>query len=43
MPGRFALGVGTGEPLNEHIVGAAWPPPVRREMLNEAITVIRRL
>jgi G6PDH family F420-dependent oxidoreductase len=30
MPGRFALGVGTGEKLNEHILGDRWPPaPVR--------------
>ena len=44
MPGRFLLGLGTGEALNEHVVGAAWPPiHVRREMLREAITVIRRL
>src|ERR671916_248146 len=27
MPGRFFLGVGTGENLNEHIIGAHWPPP----------------
>lgn len=44
MPGRFFLGVGTGEALNEHITGEPWPPsPVRREMLAEAVTVIRRL
>ena len=44
MPGRFFLGVGTGENLNEHILGDAWPSAsVRREMLEEAITVIRTL
>lgn len=44
MPGRFFLGVGTGENLNEHVTGAKWPPvDVRREMLEEAIGVIRRL
>jgi G6PDH family F420-dependent oxidoreductase len=44
MPGRFFLGLGTGENLNEHVVGAGWPPPrVRLEMLEEAIEVIRAL
>jgi G6PDH family F420-dependent oxidoreductase len=44
MPGRFFLGVGTGENLNEHVVGAGWPSPdVRLEMLEEAIEIIRRL
>ncbi len=44
MPGRFFLGVGTGENLNEHIVGRTWPAPdQRREMLTEAIAVMRRL
>src|SRR4051795_3331866 len=44
MPGRFSLGVGTGENLNEHILGAAWPPVARRqERLEEAIEVIRKL
>src|SRR5438552_8162984 len=33
MPGRFFLGVGAGENLNEHIVGEKWPPlAVRQEM-----------
>jgi G6PDH family F420-dependent oxidoreductase len=42
--GRFVLGVGTGEALNEHITGAAWPgSPVRREMLTEAVEVMRKL
>ncbi|MBY0275257.1 TIGR03557 family F420-dependent LLM class oxidoreductase [Candidatus Binatia bacterium] len=44
MPGRFVLGLGTGENLNEHVVGAGWPPgDVRLEMLAEAIAVIRQL
>jgi G6PDH family F420-dependent oxidoreductase len=44
MPGRFMLGVGTGENLNEHIQGATWPSAaVRLEMLDEAIQVIRSL
>lgn len=44
MPGRFFLGVGSGENLNEHIVGEGWPEPeVRGEMLAEAIEVIRLL
>jgi G6PDH family F420-dependent oxidoreductase len=44
MPGRFFLGVGTGENLNEHILGDRWPEgPVRLEMLEEAIDVIRLL
>jgi coenzyme F420-dependent glucose-6-phosphate dehydrogenase len=44
MPGRFVLGVGTGENLNEHILGEGWPSAdVRLEMLEEAIDVIRLL
>jgi coenzyme F420-dependent glucose-6-phosphate dehydrogenase len=44
MPGRFYLGVGTGENLNEHVLGDVWPPPpVRLEMLEEAIDIIREL
>jgi G6PDH family F420-dependent oxidoreductase len=44
MPERFFLGVGTGENLNEHILGQAWPEvPLRQEMLAEAIEVIRLL
>src|SRR5436190_5363560 len=44
MPGRFFLGVGTGENLNEHILGDHWPPAdVRQEMLEEAVEVIRLL
>ncbi|MFJ9833754.1 LLM class F420-dependent oxidoreductase [Streptomyces sp. NPDC101169] len=42
--GRFRLGVGTGEALNEHILGDRWPPAhVRLEMLEESIQVMRRL
>jgi coenzyme F420-dependent glucose-6-phosphate dehydrogenase len=44
MPGRFFLGVGSGENLNEHIVGNRWPEvAVRQERLEEAIAVIRLL
>jgi coenzyme F420-dependent glucose-6-phosphate dehydrogenase len=44
MPGRFFLGVGTGENLNEHILGDHWPAPDERlEMLEEAVEVIRLL
>ena len=44
MPGRFFLGVGSGENLNEHILGDHWPPaPVRQDMLAEAISLIRQL
>lgn len=44
MPGRFMLGLGTGENLNEHITGARWPDSIERlEMLREAIGLIRLL
>jgi G6PDH family F420-dependent oxidoreductase len=44
MPGRFFLGVGTGENLNEHILGTHWPPlQVRQEMLEEAVGILRLL
>ncbi len=44
LQGRFVLGVGTGENLNEHIVGAGWPPiHIRQEMLTEAIFIMRLL
>lgn len=44
MPGRFFLGVGTGENLNEHVFGAQWPAPDERlEMLEEAVEVMRLL
>ena len=44
MPDRFFLGLGSGENLNEHILGTAWPEwDVRAEMLEEAVEVIRKL
>jgi G6PDH family F420-dependent oxidoreductase len=44
LEGRFCLGVGSGEALNEHILGGRWPDADERlEMLEEAIAVIRRL
>jgi coenzyme F420-dependent glucose-6-phosphate dehydrogenase len=44
MPGRFFLGIGSGENLNEHILGDHWPPaPIRLEMLEEAVEIIRLL
>jgi G6PDH family F420-dependent oxidoreductase len=44
LPGRFALGVGTGESLNEHVTGERWPATVeRQDRLAEAIEVIRAL
>jgi hypothetical protein len=39
--GKFSLGVGTGEAVNEHITGAKWPTAAeRRDMLAEAVTII---
>ena len=44
MPGRFFLGLGTGEYLNEHILGDVWPRyDTRKEMLVEAIHIMREL
>jgi G6PDH family F420-dependent oxidoreductase len=44
LGGRFRLGLGSGEALNEHVTGAPWPPAAERlEMLEEAIEVIRAL
>ena len=44
LEGRFALGVGSGEALNEHIFADRWPSaPERLEMLEEAVEVIRTL
>ncbi|MFN2590967.1 MAG: TIGR03557 family F420-dependent LLM class oxidoreductase [Actinomycetota bacterium] len=44
MPGRFFLGLGTGENLNEHVTGSRWPAiDERLDMLEEAIEVIRAL
>jgi G6PDH family F420-dependent oxidoreductase len=42
--GRFTLGLGSGENLNEHVVGKRWPAvQERQEMLREAIEIIRKL
>ncbi|MEU8956559.1 LLM class F420-dependent oxidoreductase [Streptomyces sp. NPDC048518] len=42
--GRFRFGVGTGEALNEHVLGDHWPDAeVRMEMLEEAVQIIRQL
>ncbi|WP_040004036.1 LLM class F420-dependent oxidoreductase [Gordonia alkanivorans] len=42
--GRFTLGLGSGENLNEHVVGAGWPAVTdRQDMLAEAIEIIRKL
>ena len=44
LPAGFTLGVGTGEALNEHILGGPWPSiDVRLEMLEEAVDLVRRL
>lgn len=44
FPGRFYLGLGAGEALNEHITGEYWPePPVRLERLTESIEIIQKL
>ncbi len=44
LPGRFVLGVGSGENLNEHILDVPWPEAdVRLQMLEEAVDVIRQL
>lgn len=44
LDGRFALGLGSGEALNEHILGDRWPEVDERlEMLEEAVEVIRTL
>lgn len=43
-PNRFRLGLGSGEALNEHILGTVWPTAdVRLDMLEEAVEVIRQL
>jgi G6PDH family F420-dependent oxidoreductase len=42
--GRFTLGLGAGENLNEHVTGGGWPPVnVRHQMLEEAVDIIRNL
>jgi G6PDH family F420-dependent oxidoreductase len=44
LPDRFVLGVGSGENLNEHVIGIGWPHPQERlEMLDEAIHLMRLL
>ena len=44
FPGRFYLGLGAGEALNEHIVGEYWPEaPTRLERLMESIEIIQKL
>ncbi|HEU5437727.1 MAG TPA: TIGR03557 family F420-dependent LLM class oxidoreductase [Ktedonobacterales bacterium] len=44
FPGRFYLGIGSGEALNEHIVGQYWPEaPTRLDILVEAVEVIKKL
>ncbi|HWM55767.1 MAG TPA: TIGR03557 family F420-dependent LLM class oxidoreductase [Solirubrobacterales bacterium] len=44
LPGRFSLGVGSGENLNEHVLGERWPPVRERQArLEEAIEIIRLL
>jgi G6PDH family F420-dependent oxidoreductase len=41
---RFTLGVGSGERLNEHVVGQGWPAVhVRHQMLTEALQIIKLL
>jgi G6PDH family F420-dependent oxidoreductase len=42
--GRFVLGLGSGESLNEHVVGEGWPSvDTRQSMLEEAVAIIREL
>jgi G6PDH family F420-dependent oxidoreductase len=44
LDGRFILGVGSGEALNEHVLGDPWPSAdIRLEMLEEAVELMRRL
>jgi coenzyme F420-dependent glucose-6-phosphate dehydrogenase len=44
FPGRFWLGLGSGEALNEHVVGGVWPEAhVRLKMMQEAIDIIKKL
>jgi G6PDH family F420-dependent oxidoreductase len=43
-PGRFWLGLGSGEALNEHVFGGYWPEPhVRLQMMQEAVGIIKKL
>jgi G6PDH family F420-dependent oxidoreductase len=42
--GRFTLGLGAGENLNEHVIGSGWPSPgLRHQRLSEAVQIIREL
>jgi coenzyme F420-dependent glucose-6-phosphate dehydrogenase len=44
LDGRFSLGIGAGENLNEHIVGLGWPPvATRHDMFVESIEIIKAL
>ena len=44
LDGRFRLGVGSGEALNEHVLGDHWPAaPLRLEMLEESVGLMREL
>ncbi|KAB8142620.1 TIGR03557 family F420-dependent LLM class oxidoreductase [Chloroflexia bacterium SDU3-3] len=44
FPGRFWLGLGSGEALNEHVVGGVWPEAhTRLKMMQEAIDIIKKL
>ena len=44
LDGRFTLGIGTGEALNEHVLGDRWPhTDLRLEQLEEAVQIIRAL
>jgi coenzyme F420-dependent glucose-6-phosphate dehydrogenase len=44
FPGRFTLAMGSGEALNEHVVGGKWPvKAVRNEVLQESADIMRRL
>jgi G6PDH family F420-dependent oxidoreductase len=44
MPGRFSLGIGTGEALNEHVTGEVWPPVnIRQEMMIESLEMMQSL
>jgi G6PDH family F420-dependent oxidoreductase len=43
-PGRFYLGLGAGEALNEHVIGGVWPEvPIRSAMMFESIEIINKL
>jgi coenzyme F420-dependent glucose-6-phosphate dehydrogenase len=44
FPGRFYLGLGAGEALNEHVIGGVWPEvPIRSAMMFESIEIINKL